>query len=152
AAIRLLGPCADFETLMAVGASADVETYQRLKEEAQGLPIHLVPFTEDSVRHIAAADLVVCIAGYNTLCEALFRNKRALIVPRKRLSGEQRIRAELFGSCGLIDVLDPADLTPQTLAERLMSCLAMAEFPVPDNTPAMGGARRAAEYLLDFLQ
>ena len=150
-AIRLLGPRADFETLMAVGANVSSQAYRMLESEAQGLPIHLVPFTEDSVSCIVAADLVICMAGYNTISEVLYRKKRALVVPRDGPSAEQRIRAELFGKRGLLDVLDPTELTPEVLAERVLACLRTG-LPVPEDTLPMGGARCAAEHLLNLLQ
>ena len=147
-AIRLLGPRADFDTLMAVGANADPHMLNCLEKEAEGLPIHVVSFTEDSASHITAADLVVCMAGYNTISEVLYRKKKALVIPRSGPSAEQRLRAKLLAQRGLIDMLDPDDLCPETLAERLLEDLDRTDFPVEEETLPMEGARRAADHLL----
>jgi predicted glycosyltransferase len=150
-AVKLLGSRGNFGTLMAVGANVSTQAYRMLEAEAQGLPIRMVPFTEDSVSCIVAADLVVCMAGYNTISEVLYCKKRALVVPRKGPSAEQRIRAELFGKRGLLDVLDPVELTPEVLANRVLACL-RSDLPVPEDTLPMRGARCAAEHLLNLLQ
>jgi predicted glycosyltransferase len=50
---------------------------------------------------------VVSMGGYNTFCEILSFDKRALIVPRTRPRREQLIRAEAARDAGLIEMLDP---------------------------------------------
>ena len=50
---------------------------------------------------------VVSMGGYNTFCEILSFDKRALIVPRTRPRLEQLIRAEAARHAGLIEMLDP---------------------------------------------
>src|SRR3989442_1220461 len=70
-AVRLLGSRVDFATLMAVGVNAPPEIHLQLEAGAPGLPIRIVPFVDDSTSFIAAAGLVGCLAGYNTLAEVL---------------------------------------------------------------------------------
>src|SRR5207244_6402807 len=89
-----------------------------------------VPYVDDSPSCIAGAALVVCMAGYNTLSEVLYLKKKALVVPRSGPSAEQRTRARLFAERRLIDVLDPADLSPEKLAQRLMEDLRRNDYPV----------------------
>jgi predicted glycosyltransferase len=151
-AIRLLGPRADFDSMLAAGTNLDIETYDCLERLADGLPICIVPFTTDGVGHIAAADLVVCMAGYNTISEVLYWKKNALVIPRSGPSAEQRIRAELLRERGLIDTLDPDELTPELLAERLLRDIDRSDLPVSGETPLMGGASHAADHLLALLQ
>src|SRR5688572_7533175 len=50
---------------------------------------------------------VVSMGGYNTFCEILSFDKRALIVPRTRPRLEQLIRAQAARDAGLIEMLDP---------------------------------------------
>src|SRR5207249_11178723 len=57
-AVRLLGPRAVFETLMAVGVNAPPEIRRELEAEARGLPVRLVSHVDDSLSQLAAADLV----------------------------------------------------------------------------------------------
>jgi len=148
-AVRLLGPRAVFETLMAVGVNAPPEIRRELEAEARGLPVRLVSHVDDSLSQIAAADLVVCMAGYNTLSEVLFLKKKALVVPRSGPSAEQRMRAELFAARHLVDVLDPNDLSPETLAERLIADLERNDYPAGGDAVPMDGARHAADRLME---
>jgi predicted glycosyltransferase len=151
-ALRLLSPRLDFATLMAVGANAPPEMRRELEAEARGLPVRIVPYVEDSLSHMNAADLVVCMAGYNTLSEVLYLKKKALVVPRHGPSAEQRMRAGLFAKRRLIDALDPADLRPETLAQRLAEDLERSDYPAGSDGIPMDGAQRAADRLLELLR
>lgn len=150
-AVRILGSRVDFATLMAVGANAPPDIRQELQAAARGLPVRIVPYVEDSMSHIAAADLVVCMAGYNTLSEVLYLKKKALVVPRNGPSAEQRLRAGLFAERRLIDTLDPADLSPETLAQRLVQDWERNDYPVDGEAIPMDGAKQAADRLLELL-
>lgn len=151
-ALRLLGERADFLTLMAVGVNLPEEMMAELEREAQGLPVQVFTHVSDSLSHIAAADLVVCMAGYNTLSEVLYQRKKALVVPRSGPSAEQRMRANLFASRGLLEMLDPNDLSPETLAQRLTAALQRDNPLVQDQTIEMDGAGQAANWLLELLR
>ena len=149
--IRLLGVRANFVTLMAPGIHAPSAVWRELRALARGLPVRIVPYLADSMSVLSAADLVVCMAGYNTLSEVLKLKKKALVVPRIGPSAEQRMRCKLFASRGLIDVLDPQELSPEALAERLMADLERDDYPLPDAAIEMQGAAHAADRLLELV-
>jgi predicted glycosyltransferase len=71
---------------------------------------------------------VVCLGGYNTFCEVLSLNKRSLIVPRVTPRAEQLLRARAAHELGLVQVLHPDRLTPETLADALIQ---LPEQPLP---------------------
>lgn len=71
---------------------------------------------------VTAAESVVSMGGYNSVCELLTSGKRALIVPRVRPRAEQLVRAARLAEHGLVDLLHPDDLSP----ERLSTWLATA--------------------------
>jgi predicted glycosyltransferase len=81
--------------------------------------VQFYSFTGEMESLIAAADVVIAMAGYNTVCEILSLNKRAIVIPRVRPTEEQWIRAERMSRLGLFKAIHPDDLTP----ERLMGCL-----------------------------
>ena len=54
----------------------------------------------------AGAQGVVCMGGYNTFCEVLSFDKRAVIVPRTVPRLEQWLRASRSEELGLIRMLD----------------------------------------------
>jgi predicted glycosyltransferase len=86
---------------------------------------------------IGLADAVVSMGGYNTTCEILAQGKPSLVIPREEPRLEQRIRAEMLKKHGLIDFMPWAELTPETLREKVMGlienpgncCGAVADFP-----------------------
>jgi predicted glycosyltransferase/glutathione synthase/RimK-type ligase-like ATP-grasp enzyme len=151
-AIRLLGARARFGTLMAVGANAPPQLVGELEAKARGLPVRIVPYVQHSRSHMAAADLVVCMAGYNTLSEVLYLMKKALVVPRAGPSAEQRMRAGIFAERGLIDVLDPTALSPESLAQRLVQDLERTDYPMDGKGVPLDGASQAAGWLLELLR
>ena len=150
-AVRLLGTRAKFATLMAVGVNAPLHLQAELQAQACGLPIQIVSYVHHSRSHMAAADLVVCMAGYNTISEVLYLKKKALVVPRPGPSAEQRMRAVLLAQKNLIDVLDPADLSAEALAQRLLEDLERTDYPPADDVVPLDGARQAADRLLELL-
>ena len=79
---------------------------------------------------IRASEVVVSMGGYNTLCQLVSNRKRALIVPRKQPRLEQAIRANLWAERGLVHTVDPDDLRPTTLTDRIRGVI--------DNGPVRG--------------
>ena len=152
-AVRLLRRRAEFHTLMALGANSPPSLREKLvaKVEQKGLAIEIVPYVHDSLSVIAAADLVVCMGGYNTLAEVLHLKKKALVVPRSGPSAEQRIRSGLFAERGLIDVLIPEEATPENLAQRLITDLEREDYPSSDMNFDTTGGLQAAMRLTELI-
>jgi predicted glycosyltransferase len=88
-------------------------------------------FTGDMMTLMGAADVVVSMAGYNTICEVLSLNKRAVTVPRVRPVQEQWIRAERLARLGLIDAIHPDVLTPERLAAAVRTQLERKDHDLP---------------------
>lgn len=67
------------------------------------------------------ADAVVAMGGYNTFCEILSFDKRALVVPRTKPRLEQHIRAVQAERLGLVRMLSDREepRTPERMAEAL---------------------------------
>ncbi|MFW5836705.1 MAG: glycosyltransferase family protein, partial [Desulfovibrionaceae bacterium] len=74
-------------------------------------------------RLLGAADLVVSMGGYNTICEILSHRKPSLILPRETPRMEQRIRAEMLKREGVADLLPFSDLSPENLLEKITAML-----------------------------
>ena len=90
---------------------------QRRATRAGG--IEVCDFTNDMSSYVSAADLVVSMAGYNTVCDVLTLAARAVIVPRVRPVLEQSIRAERMAALGWFRTLHPDGLTPDGLAAAI---------------------------------
>jgi predicted glycosyltransferase len=85
---------------------------------------------------MARAKGVVCMGGYNTFCEVLSFDKRALVVPRTVPRREQSIRAERAQELGLVRVLpDDGVRDPRVMAEALRR---LPEQPLPSHVVVPG--------------
>lgn len=116
-----------------------------------GYPVHMMESVNDSLSHIAAADLVISMAGYNTTVEILRMQKPAILIPRAGPSAEQRTRARLFAEKRWVDMIDPDDLTPEILAERICRHLSQPIESDPKELPNLDGAASAAKLTLSVL-
>jgi len=72
---------------------------------------------------IGAADAIVSMGGYNTVCEIISQRKPFLIVPRTVPREEQLIRAQVLCTIGFCDYLHPRDLSPGAIRERVLALL-----------------------------
>src|SRR5205085_7296643 len=70
---------------------------------ASGVTVHR--FLPELRSHVAAADCLVAMPGYNTVCDVLSYSRRAVLVPRQSHSLEQPIRAGRLRELGLAQTL-----------------------------------------------
>ena len=122
-----------------------------LSRRATQLPIHMMESVNDSLSYIAAADLVISMAGYNTSVEILRMKKPAILIPRAGPSAEQRTRARLFADKHWVDMIDPDELTPDNLAQQISDHL---RHPIENNSnhrPNLHGAAAAAKHTFAVL-
>ncbi len=95
-----------------------------------------------------AADVVVSMGGYNTICEILSLRKRAVIVPRIRPVCEQWIRAERMAARGLFRAIHPDRITPEILMKEVSAELsAQRVCPLTAATINMDALPRIAEFM-----
>jgi predicted glycosyltransferase len=94
---------------------------EAFKERAAKFPnIRTLTFTNNLGALMQKAAGVVAMGGYNTFCEILSFDKRAIIVPRTHPRLEQFIRARAARNIGLIEMLDPnRGRDPQAMATAL---------------------------------
>jgi predicted glycosyltransferase len=90
------------------------------------------------------------MAGYNTTVEILQSAKRAILIPRRGPSAEQRTRAQLFAARGWIDMIDPDDLDADAVASLVIKSLGLPPYISAENRPDLHGVHVAAQTLLDF--
>jgi predicted glycosyltransferase len=110
--------------------------------------VHIESGFDKAEEWIQKATLVITMGGYNSLCEILKWQKKALVVPRAGPSTEQRTRSLLFAERGLVRMLDSAELNPGRLADELVRLLEDETVPNPANAPLLDGAQRAARLLM----
>jgi len=147
-AVRLMFPRVPFDAVLSTGPFMHPEQYMLLRKKAKGLPIHVTRHGQDNIRLLRRADLIISMAGYNTISEILRYRKRAIVVPRSGPSAEQTIRTRLMGERGLFTVVQARELTAEGFAALIRRKL---DEPRPDDRPGipdMDGAANAAERLL----
>ena len=101
--------------------SSHKEALSRLARQHPHLKI--CEFTDDIISYMKAADAIVSMAGYNTVCEILSLSKKAVVVPRIQPVQEQFIRAQRMASFGLLKFIHPESLTPENLLETVLEQL-----------------------------
>ena len=112
-------------TLLIFGPDMPMETRTRLKHRAAAFSmVHTVAFTDDLMSYMDAADVVVAMGGYGTVCEILTLNKPAVVIPRVAPVQEQWIRAQRMGQLGVFGVIHPGSLTPSSLMRSVNALLA----------------------------
>lgn len=79
---------------------------------------------------------MVAMGGYNTFCEILSLDKRALLVPRTRPRREQLIRAERAQRLGLVTMLNENEM--HDTEKMLAALLALPDQPPPSRSAVDG--------------
>ena len=97
--------------------------YQEVFRIAQSLGFTTFKFHRFMESLIGAAQLVVSMGGYNTVCEIVSQAKPFLILPRTVPREEQLIRAQVLCSQGFCDYLHPDEVNPQNLRDRVLAML-----------------------------
>jgi predicted glycosyltransferase len=116
-------------SVVLLGSEIGSREAQRFKARAGEPEVRLVGFCDDPLTYLDAADLVVSMAGYNTVSEIMALGKRAIVIPRTSPRQEQLIRARRLHELGLLHMIHPSNLTPELLADRILAMLDSTEPP-----------------------
>jgi predicted glycosyltransferase len=119
------------------------QDFERLARAA-GERAAVARFTPDFLSYLAAADLSVSMAGYNTTMNLLAARVPALVWPFAQ-NREQRLRSERLEAMGCLQLLRDADLEPSRLAALMRGRL---EPPLrPETGLDLDGARATARWI-----
>ncbi len=127
------------------------ELRRDLESRTRGLPARVSVSVSDPLSYIEAADLTIAMAGYNTTMEILRSGKRAILIPRRGPSAEQRMRAQLFADRGWVETIDPDDLGADNVAAAVRASLARGPRMNAPTRPDVQGLNSAADLLLDMM-
>jgi predicted glycosyltransferase len=133
--------------VFALGPFMDTESRSEIRHRAAMLPaVQVIDFDTHFERIIRSSVAVVGMAGYNTFCEILSLDKKALLVPRVRPREEQLIRAQRAAELNLVDMLHPDEGdNPAVMAQALRS-LINRQLPSSQNASDMlGGLTRICD-------
>jgi len=112
-----------FKSIIITGPFMAKKKREKLRKRASSFGIKILPFHPRLEELIAAADLVISMGGYNTICEILTQQTPSLIIPRQTPRKEQLIRAERLKDKGLLDFIPWTKVTPQIFREKIVAVL-----------------------------
>ncbi|MBI3848738.1 MAG: hypothetical protein HY298_00395 [Verrucomicrobia bacterium] len=126
----------------------EASTIMRLAEENNVVVRKFLP-------HLSAlfwsVDALVCMGGYNTLCEAVSKGVPTVCVPRIVPRTEQLIRANAFQRLGLVNTIRPDQLNVENLRAAVGAALKKSRQDLLARAQkhlSFDGARQAARRLL----
>ena len=125
------------------GPFMDEKEYAQLKMR-ESKKIKVERFTDDFLAYLAAADLSVSMAGYNTSMNVLAANVPAIALPFMQ-NREQSLRARRLAEFGAVRVISENDFDPAKLwsiMEKTMSAVRRGAPPVD-----LEGASNTAAWL-----
>ena len=144
-ALRSRPKPAQFDCLLVLGPLMPTADRERLKAMMSAeASVRSLDCAEQMADYIAAADAVVSMGGYNTVCEILSFKRAAIIVPRVAPRREQLLRAEALQRRGVVQMIHPADLSPNRLLREVEALLKQQTAARPglplDGLPAIAAA------------
>ena len=119
----------------------------RARQAGRHREVLVARFLPDLAGAMRRADLVVSMAGYNTICELRAAGRPAVLVPRVWPRREQLLRATAMERGGGARMLLPGQLTADTLWAAIEEMIA-APPPEPETLPGGAVAARQARILL----
>lgn len=120
--------------VMTLGPFMSVRDKSEIRHRARRLKdVHVLDFDSHLEDLMTQATAVVAMGGYNTFCELMSFDKRALIVPRTLPRKEQLIRAQMAAQHGLVTMLDEQQASdPWQMAAAIK---ALPTAPRPSEAP-----------------
>ena len=127
--INMYETCAvpDIKSILITGPFMPKEQRRHLATRAKPFQVKILPVFPRLEEMFGAADLVVSMGGYNTICEILCQETPSLIIPRETPRKEQLLRAQAFKKNRLIDFIPWPELTADRLHDKLVTMLSNLE-------------------------
>jgi predicted glycosyltransferase len=114
-----------------------------LRRRAGDHSIRLMPYTTDFLDWMQLSDLSISHSGYNTCTNILETRTRSILVPNLEMS-DQRLRARRLAERGLACSIEPAELTPDRLADAMIDRI---QEPAPEHDIDLDGASATCRIL-----
>jgi predicted glycosyltransferase len=136
-------PAIPLAAVLLLGPFMPAAMQRQFRDRAERLGrIAVVTFDAHVERLMEKAVGVVAMGGYNTFCEILSLDKRAILIPRVKPRREQLLRANRAAELGLVRTLDPEGVRDPALMADALRGLSGQALP----------SERGAGEMLDGLQ
>lgn len=116
-------PPQTMKAVMVTGPFLCPTHFKEVARRCESLGFKLFRFHRFMESLIGAADVVVSMGGYNTVCEIISQKKPFLIIPRTVPRQEQLIRAEVLCRRGFCEYLHPEHLSPTAVYQKVIQLL-----------------------------
>jgi predicted glycosyltransferase len=115
--------------LLVTGPLMDQQSHDQLARAGEAAGLTVCRVVPELRAHVALADCVVSMAGYNTCCDLLTFRRPSVLVPRDGPSQEQRIRTDRLRQWNVARVVLPPDAMPAYLASEVDAAIFAGEPP-----------------------
>ena len=112
-----------FRSILITGPFMPKKQRNNVYRRAKAVGVKSFHFYRQMEKVLAAADLVISMGGYNTLCEILSQKALPLIIPRETPRKEQLIRAERFKAHGIAEYIPWNEVSPDVLRDKVLYLL-----------------------------
>ncbi len=112
-----------FRTVIVTGPFMPKKKRMEIVSRSRSLQVRAYRFYRRMEKLFGAADVVVSMGGYNTVCEILSQGNPSLIIPREQPRREQLIRAQVLRAHNLADFIPWHQVNPTLLREKLLTML-----------------------------
>ena len=143
-----------YPALLVLGPFMPYEQQTEFMDRASRLDrVHAITFDSRIEALMSRCAGIVAMGGYNTFCEILSFDKRALIVPRTEPRLEQYIRAKKAEEWGLLGMLvDDGDRSPRAMANALRLLPSRKRPSEASNVDLLGGLENVQNFVRKHLQ
>jgi len=144
-------PLEGFSAIITIGPMCPDDIRESMIKQSDER-LMITEFIEDLPSVMAAADLVISMGGYNSLCELLAYGRRGIVLPRTTPRREQFIRASFLAERGFVTLMNPGECTPTILRDTIEVALANKSEPLREKRSSvqLDGALRAADHILSL--
>ena len=130
------GPIIPYRSILITGPFMPKAQRKEIFWRSKKLKVKVFHFYRQMEKILAAADLVISMGGYNTVCELMSQKTVSLLIPRETPRLEQTLRAQCFSERNLLDYIPWERVSPQLLHDKVDRLLqkpevfqeAMSEF------------------------
>lgn len=141
--LRSSGEAEGGRLVLFAGLDCPPGEWVQLATQARSVGAELRPFGIDFLQWMAAANVSVSCAGYNTCANVLHTRVGAVLVPDPRMS-DQALRAQRLAAWGLAEAVSS---DPNDVAGLAVALLRALRLPRPGHTAQLDGAARARAFV-----
>lgn len=131
-------PSPPVRSVIITGPMMSRDAKKAFRERAKLIPdLIFHRFDKHVARYLRQADVVICNAGYNTLCDILTFDRKAILACSQKDSGEHRTRCRFFMNHPRLRILLDDAVNEHQLAATLWSLLEQPAIDMDSERPPL---------------